>query len=351
MTKRVKVLIVDDSVVVRKVLTEVLSADEEIEVVGAAEDPYQAREMIKQLAPDVLTLDIEMPKMDGITFLRNLMRLRPIPVVMLSTLTKEGADVTLEALELGAVDFIAKPTASVAEGISKFANILIEKVKTAASSKAGVQRLHAMKRTEKVRLEPVVGYTSNRSQLIAIGASTGGTEAIRDVLQTLPAEIPAIVITQHIPPAFSQRFANRLNLHCAMEVCEAQDGMRIEPGHAYVAPGDQHLRVIRDTRGFVCQLDNSEPVNRHKPSVDVMFDSIVALGRCKEVTAVLLTGMGSDGARGMKSIREAGGHTIAQDEQTSLVWGMPGSAVKIDAAEKVLALQKISSAILSRVSG
>ncbi|WP_027856649.1 protein-glutamate methylesterase/protein-glutamine glutaminase [Marinobacterium jannaschii] len=346
---KVKVLVVDDSVVVRKVVSEILSRDSEIEVVGTAENPLIAREKIKQLNPDVLTLDVEMPEMDGVTFLRNLMRLRPMPVVMLSTLTTEGADITLEALELGAVDFIAKPRSDLAKGLERFAQDLITKVKAAASSRAALQRLQAMKRTRKPATLVNASGRINSSGIIAIGASTGGTEAIRDVLIELPREVPPIVITQHIPESFSGRFANRLNTVCALSVCEAQSGQKLEPGCAYIAPGNKHLEIVAESGGYRCRLSDDEPVNRHRPAVDKMFDSLLQC-QPRNVTAVLLTGMGNDGAAGMLALRKAGAYTVAQDEQSSLVWGMPGSAVKMNAAVQVKPLSRIASVIMDQIS-
>ncbi len=341
---KIKVLVVDDSAVVRQVVSEILNSTPDIEVVATAEDPFVAREKIKQLNPDVLTLDVEMPRMDGVTFLRNLMRLRPMPVVMLSTLTTEGADVTLEALELGAVDFIAKPRHDPQDGLRSFAGELQEKVRAAAGSRASLQRIRAMRRSEHARLRNDSGRVAP-ARLIAIGASTGGTEAIRNLLVQLPPNVPPIVVTQHIPPAFSERFACRLDSACDLTVCEAQQGQRLQRGHVYIAPGGCHLEIKLDSAGYRCHLKDSEPVNRHKPAVDVMFHSLVALG-AQNVTAVLLTGMGSDGANGMLSLRQGGAHTIAQDQATSLIWGMPGSAVRLGAVAQVLPLGQIARAVL-----
>ena len=316
-----------------------------MEVVGTAVDPFDAREKIKQLNPDVLTLDVEMPRMDGITFLRNLMRLRPMPVVMLSTLTTQGADITLEALEIGAVDFIAKPRTDQTSGLTKFRSLLIEKVKVAAGSGAQLQRIKAKRLNQRTseRLSVTGALADNR--IIAVGASTGGTEALRDVLQVLPPQMPPIVVTQHIPASFSGRFARRLDKACGLTVCEAANDMRIEAGHVYIAPGDLHLTIRRDKQGYVCRLDDRGAVNRHKPSVDVMYDSLLE-SDASDVIAVLLTGMGSDGAAGMKRLREVGVVTIAQDEQSSLVWGMPGSAIKLGAASLVVPLDQIAEKLV-----
>lgn len=348
--KKIHVLVVDDSALIRKLLPEILQHDADIEVVGTAIDPYMARDMIKQLNPDVLTLDVEMPKMDGITFLRNLMRLRPMPVVMVSTLTEAGADVTFEALELGAVDFVAKPKVDISHTLEDYAAELIAKVKAAAVAK--IQARPATRSVERQHsVDAVVEHNSNplrfstTDKLIAIGASTGGTEAIKEVLMRMPADAPGTVITQHIPKAFSRPFAERMNGVSAMTVCEAEDGQQILRGNAYIAPGNRHLLVERSGTRFICRLNDGPPVNRHKPSVDVMFRS-VAQNIGANAIAIMLTGMGSDGAQGMKEMKEMGAATIAQDEKTSVVWGMPREAVKIGCVDQVLPLQKISAELL-----
>jgi len=339
---KTRVLVVDDSALVRKVLTEILSSDPGIEVVGAASDPFVARDEIKRLNPDVLTLDVEMPRMDGITFLSNLMRLRPMPVVMVSSLTEQGADVTLNALELGAIDFVTKPKFDVLHGLNDYAQEIIAKVH--AASRARVRAPPDIGSTSGMPRAPlpVLKHYKTTDRLIAIGASTGGTEALRVVLERMPANAPAIVITQHIPAAFSLPFAKRLNNASAMTVCQAEDGQQILQGHAYVAPGNRHLRVVRSGAKFICRLDDGEPVNRHRPSVDVMFGSVAEHIGANAV-GVLLTGMGTDGALGMQAMRAAGSHTLAQDEATSVVWGMPGEAVKLGAAEQVLPLERIAA--------
>lgn len=341
----IKVLIVDDSPLIRGLLTEILQQADDLKVVGSAEDPYQAREMIKSLNPDVITLDIEMPKMDGISFLRNLMRLRPMPVVMISTLTQQGSPITLEALEIGAVDFIAKPKVNVAEQFQHYAETVQEKVRTAATA-----RLRPYKTSEAAahKAQLPTGQSFERNAIIAIGASTGGTEAIKEVLVQMPKDAPPIVITQHIPPVFSTSFAMRMDKTCAMRVKEAEDGDILEFGHVYIAPGDKHLKVVSKGLNKVCVLDDGELVNRHKPAVDVLFDSLKPFA--KYVSAVLLTGMGSDGARGLLGLLEAGAKTAAQDEQTSVVWGMPKAAVDMNAAQKVLPLQNVAAHLLKSSS-
>lgn len=340
--RKTKVLVVDDSALIRKVLSEILRADPELEVVGTAPDPYAAREEIKRLNPDVLTLDVEMPKMDGITFLSNLMRLRPMPVVMVSSLTERGADVTLAALELGAFDFVTKPKLDVAQGLQDYAREITAKVKAAARSRVRPRIPSGRPPVAKV---PIQQYRTT-DRLIAIGASTGGTEAIREVLEAMPPDAPAIVITQHIPEAFSAPFARRLDGLCAIRVLHAEDGQPILQGHAYVAPGNQHLAVVRSGARFQCQLDAGEPVNRHRPAVDVLFASVAKNAGINAV-GVILTGMGGDGARGLRAMRDAGATTIAQDEKSSVVWGMPGEAVKLGAAEHVLPLEKIAAQCLA----
>jgi two-component system, chemotaxis family, protein-glutamate methylesterase/glutaminase len=350
---RVRVLIVDDSALVRRILTEVLSADPALEVVGAASDAYMARDRIKQLNPDVLTLDVEMPKMDGVTFLRNLMRLRPMPVVMVSSLTEHGAEVTLDALAVGAVDYLPKPKIDIAATLTDYADELRAKIRSAATARVRPYTGSAAGNggatvAPRLGVDAVLAKTPARRQfrttdrIIAIGASTGGTEAIKEVLVQLPADTPGVVITQHIPKAFSTPFARRMDACCQMTVYEAQDGQVILPGHVYIAPGDQHLLVVRDGARYVCRLDEGPPVNRHKPSVDVLFRS-VAQQAGRNAIGVILTGMGKDGAVGLREMREAGSPTIAQDEATSVVWGMPGEAVAIGAAAETLPLGQVAA--------
>lgn len=350
--RRCKVLIVDDSAVVRQLLSEILAADPEIEVVGTAADPYLAREKIKRLNPDVLTLDVEMPRMDGLMFLHNLMRLHPIPVVMISSLTQRGADTTLQALALGAVDFISKPTLDVQRGLRGFAEEIIAKVKMAARAR--------VRPPERALASPAAGGPSpgavlatagpprfrTTDRLIAIGASAGGTEALRVVLEGMPADAPAVVITQHLPGSFSSAFAERLDRHSAMAVREASDGEAILPGHAYIPKGGLHLRVVGDGARWRCRIDDSPPVNRHKPAVDVLFHSVAQTVGANAIGAIL-TGMGDDGARGLLAMRRAGARTLIQDEASSVVWGMPGAAHKLGAAEEVLPLQRIAERLLS----
>lgn len=352
-TRKVKVLIVDDSALIRRLLTEILSADAGVEVVGSAMDPYAAREKIKKLNPDVLTLDIEMPKMDGLTFLGNLMRLRPMPVIMFSSLTQRNADATMQALELGAVDFVGKPSGGISHSLEEIGEEITAKVKMAAG--VNVEAL-ATPRDRPV-IEPKLSAdeilparaapqsSKVKQPLIAIGASTGGVEALMQVLSSLPPDLPPLVITQHIPATFSESFAKRADKHSALSVFEAQNGQEIHPGCAYIAPGSHHLLVSNRSGQLCCKLSDGPPVNRHRPSVDVLFRSATqTLG--SNVLGILLTGMGDDGARGLLELREAGSSTIAQDHASSVVWGMPGSAVKLNAAQRQLPLTEVPRAIV-----
>ena len=344
-------LVVDDSALVRSMLSEMLGRDAGIEVVGSAQDPLVARDKIRLLNPDVLTLDVEMPRMDGVTFLRNLMRLRPMPVVMVSTLTQKGSEVTLDALELGAVDFIAKPTVDIAHTFGDYAEEIIAKVKMAAGARVrALTTVSERQSADAILPAMAVRHYKTTDQLIALGASTGGTEAIREVLELMPADSPAMVITQHIPAAFSKPFSERMNRCSQMTVSEARDGEQIVPGHAYIAPGDCHFMVIRDGARFRCKLSNGPPVNRHRPSVDVMFRS-VAQNIGPNAIGVILTGMGDDGARGMLEMKQAGAHTIAQDEKTSVVWGMPGEAVSRGCVDEVVPLQQVARRIRKALEG
>ena len=339
---KTRVLIVDDSALVRQLLTDILSRDPNIEVVGAAQDPFVARDMIKRLHPDVITLDVEMPRMDGLTFLDNLMRLHPLPVIMVSSLTQTGADATLEALALGAVDFVAKPKIDVAQGLTAYADEIIAKVLAAA---------RARPRSRATAAKPAQARTLSyrtTDRLIAIGASAGGTEAIRVVLESMPANAPGIVITQHIPAEFSRAFAERMDRTCAMAVCEARDGQQVVPGHVFIAPGGRHLRIERSGARWMCRIGDDAPVSRHRPSVDVLFHSVVQAAG-KNAVAAILTGMGYDGAEGLLALRKAGVPTLAQDEATSVVWGMPGAAVKAGAVDEILPLDRIGPRLIELI--
>ncbi|HZR35244.1 MAG TPA: chemotaxis response regulator protein-glutamate methylesterase [Nevskia sp.] len=337
----IRVLVIDDSALMRQILAEFLAAEPDIQVVGAAPDPYVARDLIKQLHPDVLTLDVEMPRMDGLTFLENLMRLRPMPVVMVSSLTERGAEVTLQALELGAVDFVTKPKLDLARGMAAYAGELAAKIRAAASAR--VRQRTAAAAAPAVRGRRPFGTTE---KIIAIGASTGGTEAIREVLERMPADAPAVLVVQHIPLAFSGPFAERMDRHSPMAVCQARDGQQVVPGHVYIAPGDRHLLLRRNGARYVCALSEAPPENRHRPSVDVLFRSVAEQAGANAVGA-LLTGMGEDGARGLLAMQRAGAATLAQDEASSVVWGMPGAAVKLGAAQQVVPLPAVAERLLA----
>jgi two-component system chemotaxis response regulator CheB len=340
MVKPVRVLIVDDSAVIRQLLSILLSADPEIEVVGTASDPYIARDRIKALNPDVITLDVEMPHMDGVTFLRKIMTLRPMPVVMISTLTQAGAETTLEALEIGAVDFIAKPTHDVANALAALAGELQAKVKSAAHARVGVHRVPATARSPR-RDRPV----SSSERIIAIGASTGGVEALKSLLMDMPAECPPILITQHMPPRFTAAFAERLNRECPMTVSEAAHNDVIEPNHVYIAPGSHHLELVRSGGHYLCRLDDGPTVSGHRPSVDVLFQSVARVAG-KAAVGVILTGMGKDGANGLFDMRSAGAVTLGQDQASSLIYGMPRAAFERGAVMHQFSLSHMADAIL-----
>jgi two-component system, chemotaxis family, protein-glutamate methylesterase/glutaminase len=338
--KPVRVLVVDDSAVMRQLLSSLLADDPEIEVVGTAADPHIARERIKALNPDVVTLDIEMPHMDGLTFLRKIMTLRPTPVVMISTLTQRGADTTLQCLEAGAVDFIAKPTEGLAEAMAALADELCAKVKAAAGSRVGMRRAVAPP-AKPVRHRP----RGPSDKIVLIGASTGGVEALKAVLLGLPADCPPVLITQHMPARFTFGFAERLNRECPMAVCEATADAPIEPGRVYIAPGSHHLEIVRHGVRLVCRLSDGATVSGHRPSVDVLFHSAAQVVGRKAV-GVILTGMGKDGAEGLLELRRAGAITLGQDEDTALIYGMPRVAFEIGAVMRQHPLDRMADAIL-----
>jgi len=350
MTKT-RVLIVDDSAVMRQILTEILSHDPEIEVIGAAADPIVARDKIKTLNPDVLTLDVEMPRMDGLSFLEKLMRARPMPVLMVSSLTEQGAATTLRAMELGAIDFVTKPKIDVRKGTLDMADEIVQKVKVAARARVrpGSPYRAAPTRPAGSAHSVAGALLKSTHTVIAVGASTGGTEALREFLAPLPSDTPGIVVVQHMPASFTKSFADRLDTQCQMRVKEAAEGDRILPGHVLIAPGDFHMRVLRSGAVYSVTVNHEERVNRHRPSVDVLFDSC-AQNLGANVVGVILTGMGADGARGMLAMRNAGARTIAQDEATSVVYGMPREAVLAGGVEQVLPLQSIPDAVLRAVA-
>jgi len=347
--KRTRVLIVDDSALVREMLTAILSADPEIEVAGTAPDPIIARDKIKALNPDVLTLDVEMPRMNGIEFLERLMRMRPMPVVMISTLTQDGADTTLRALELGAVDYVAKPTQRLSESLDTLKQEICTKVKTAAAARV---RGAPQVRPPAPVAAPEAGADARFGHLdvIAMGASTGGVEALGEILAAVPPDAPGIAIVQHLPANFTARFAARLDSTLALKVFEAVDGAAILPGTVHVGRGGVHLEVARDESGRpVCRLVDAPPETGHLPSIDRLFRSLAPFGR--RAAGVILTGMGRDGVAGLKAMREAGALTIAQDQATSVVYGMPRAAAEAGAAKLELPLSRIAAAMLDPGNG
>ncbi|MDB6060500.1 MAG: cheB [Verrucomicrobiaceae bacterium] len=341
----IKVLVVDDSALVRKVLTAIINSSNDLEVVGAAPDPYVARDMIKQLNPDVLTLDVEMPRMDGLDFLEKLMRLRPMPVVMISSLTEHDSDITFRALELGAVDFVTKPRLGIVEGLEEYTDEIAEKIRAAASARLNVSRPRSVEATQQIRERLPLASTE---KIICIGASTGGTEAIKTVLLGMPPDSPGILITQHMPSGFTRSFAERLNKLTRLTVKEAQGNERILPGHVFIAPGDQHLELRRSGANYVTALSAAAPVNRHRPSVDVLFES-AARNAGSNALGVVLTGMGKDGALGLLQMKQNGSFTLAQDENTCVVYGMPREAFQIGAVDRVLPLNDIADVLLVKL--
>jgi two-component system, chemotaxis family, protein-glutamate methylesterase/glutaminase len=342
--RKIRVLIVDDSAVIRRLLTEVLSRDPGIEVVGAAADPYIARDKIRRLQPDVLTLDVEMPRMDGLTFLEKLMRGHPMPVVMISGLIPKECEVTLRALELGAVNFATKPQVDLLDGMPEAFPEIAEKIREAAQA-----RLRPAPAPLGPRLTPARTASTeapSAPRIVAIGASTGGTEAIREILLEMPPDAPGIVIVQHMPEKFTRAFAERCDKLCPIRVKEAEDGDRVLQGHALIAPGNYHMRVFRDGRGgYRVRIDQEPHVNRHRPSVDVLFHSAAAAAGANAI-GVILTGMGADGAHGLRAMREAGSRTIAEHQASCVVYGMPKEAIALGAADYVLPLPKIAGALL-----
>jgi two-component system, chemotaxis family, protein-glutamate methylesterase/glutaminase len=358
MSRKIRVIVVDDSALVRSLLSEIINRQRDMECIGTANDPLVAREMIRELNPDVITLDVEMPRMDGIDFLGRLMRLRPMPVVMISTLTERGAEVTMKALELGAVDFVAKPRVGLASGLNDLATQIVDKIRVAAVAqvrRAPARETTAVGGTSGAGAAPAMPAAAllgrlSTEKLICIGASTGGTEAIKEVLVQMPADSPAIVITQHMPPGFTTSFAARLNGLCQITVKEAVNGERILPGHAYIAPGGTQFHVARSGANYVAVVDDGPPVNRHKPSVEVLFKSAAAVvGR--NAFGIMLTGMGNDGAAAMKEMKDAGSYNYVQDEASCIVFGMPREAIAHGAADEVLPLGQIASALIARLRG
>jgi two-component system chemotaxis response regulator CheB len=343
----IKVLVVDDSALVRSLLTEIINAQPDMEVVGTAPDPLVAREKIKLLNPDVLTLDVEMPRMDGLSFLEKLMRLRPMPVIMVSSLTERSSSITLQALELGAVDFVTKPKVDISVGLRDYAEELTDKIRTAARVRLKKDAVPAplpavdRKHSADVVLPVTHGTFATTEKVIAVGASTGGTEALKVLLGDMPPDCPGIIVTQHMPETFTKTFAQRLNGLCRISVKEAEHGDRILPGHAYIAPGNRHLLLSRSGANYVAQLSDGPPVSRHRPSVDVLFRSTANCAGRNSI-GIIMTGMGDDGAAGMLEMHQAGAYTLAQDEQSCVVFGMPKEAIACGGVDEVATLQDLS---------
>jgi two-component system chemotaxis response regulator CheB len=345
-SRKIKVLIIDDSALIRTLLTEIINRQRDMTVVGAAADPLVAREMIRERNPDVLTLDVEMPRMDGLEFLEKLMTLRPMPVVMVSTLTERGAEATMRALELGAIDYVTKPKIDIHHGVTEAGQEIVDKIRIASAAR---MRTAAPPSAPRLALAPVGDRRTSTEKLIIIGASTGGTEAIKELLMQLPPDSPGILIAQHMPAGFTFNFAQRLDTLCRIKVTEAVDGERVLPGHAYIAPGGRHLALDKSGANYVVRILDTELVNRHRPSVEVLFKS-AAKHAGRNVLGVMLTGMGKDGATAMMEMKRAGAYNVAQDEATCVVFGMPKEAIATGAVDEVLPLGKIAGHLLAHVS-
>ena len=348
MTK-IKVVIVDDSALIRSVMTEIVNSQPDMEVVGVAPDPLVARELIKRTNPDVLTLDVEMPKMDGLDFLEKLMRLRPMPVLMVSSLTERGSEITMRALELGAVDFVTKPKISIQSGMREYTELIADKIRGASRARIKPRTLQSAAAGATTQLPQLRSPLTSSEKLIIIGASTGGTEAIREFLMQMPSDCPGILIAQHMPEGFTSSFARRLDSLCKISVVESAGNERVLPGHAYIAPGHSHLLLTRSGANYMTKIEQSEPVNRHRPSVDVLFRS-AAQAAGKNAVGVILTGMGKDGAQGMLEMKNAGAYNFAQDEASCVVFGMPREAIAIGAAHEVAALSALPGLVLGHLA-
>ena len=347
---KIKVLVVDDSALIRSILKEIINSQPDMTCVGAAPDPLVAREMIKQLNPDVLTLDVEMPKMDGLVFLEKLMRLRPMPVVMISSLTERGSEITFRALELGAVDFVAKPKLDVDHGLREYTDTITDTIRAASRAKLRKMVSAVPNSNHVCSVLPVLSKPiTTTEKLIIVGASTGGTEAIKDFLITLPPDCPGILIAQHMPETFTHSFANRLNSLCRISVKEAVNGERVLPGHAYIAPGHSHLLLKRSGANYVTKLSQEPPVNRHRPSVDVLFRSAAKYAGANAI-GVILTGMGKDGALGMLEMRQKGAYNFAQNEESCVVFGMPKEAIAVAAVDETVSLHEMGSRVMMHLS-
>ncbi len=355
MNKKIKVLIVDDSAVIRKILSNGLSKQQDLEVVGTASDPFVARNKILQLKPDVLTLDVEMPRMDGITFLNKLMTHYPIPTIMVSSLTTDGCDATLKALEIGAVDFVAKPTSRLGSDVENVLDELYTKIKHASRANVKVRQKHEgiinnMKSVQTIQSETRSSLFKGTHKIIIIGASTGGTEALKEVLIKMPPDSPAIAIVQHMPELFTNAFAQRMNSLCSITVKEGKNGDSLVPGQAIIAPGNYHMSIRKNGAMYCVETNQEAPVHHQRPAVDILFDSAAKYVGPNAI-GVILTGMGSDGAQGLLNMKESGAKTIAQDEDSCVVFGMPKEAIKLGAADKIVPLQSISENILSFLKG
>jgi len=346
---KIKVLIVDDSALIRSVMKEIINSQPDMEVVGVAPDPIVARDLIKETNPDVLTLDVEMPRMDGLDFLEKLMRLRPMPVVMVSSLTERGSEITLRALELGAVDFVTKPKMSIQSGMLEYTEMIADKIRAASKARIKPRQITPAGKAGEGVLPLIRNPLTSSEKLIIIGASTGGTEAIKDFLMQMPSDCPGILITQHMPPGFTKSFAQRLDSLCKISVKESEGGERILPGHAYLAPGHSHLQLVRSGANYTTQIDQGPPVNRHRPSVDVLFHS-AAVHAGKNAVGVILTGMGKDGALGMLEMKNAGAYNFAQDEASCVVFGMPREAIALGATHEVGPLNSLPGMVLGYLS-
>ncbi len=347
--KKIRVLCVDDSALIRSLMTEIINSQPDMTVVATASDPLVARDLVKQHNPDVMTLDVEMPRMDGLEFLEKLMRLRPMPVVMVSSLTERGSEAALRALELGAIDFVTKPRLGIRDGLLTYTDLIAGKIRVAAAARILPAKRAAASAGPAPAEAPLLrSPLLSTEKLIIIGASTGGTEAIRELLQPLPPDSPGIMIAQHMPAGFTHSFAQRLHGLCRIAVSEAVHGERILPGHAYIAPGGFHLSLARSGANYVAVVDQAPPVNRHRPSIDVLFDS-AAQHAGKNAIGVILTGMGRDGAEGLLRMRQAGAYTLAQDEASCVVFGMPREAIALGAADEVVAMQEMSQRVMTHL--
>ncbi len=347
-TGKIKVLIVDDSALIRSILKEVINSNPDMEAVGAAANPLQARDMIRTLDPDVITLDVEMPEMDGLTFLEKLMRLRPIPVLMISSLTEKGSETALRALELGAIDFLPKPKIDISEGMREYAEEIAEKIRAAFQAKSGLPRRIAPSAAPVESLPELGSKFKSTEKIIILGASTGGTEAIKEFLIRLPADAPGILIAQHMPEAFTKSFAARLDSLCKIKVVESQGNERVLPGHAFIAPGHSHLLLKRSGANYLTELSLSPPVNHHRPSVEVLFRS-AAKNAGPNALGVMLTGMGKDGAIAMLEMKRAGAYNFAQNEETCVVFGMPREAIAVGAVDEVVPIHDMAQRVMSRL--